>query len=609
MPKIKLSGLVSDIKGSANGSVFARNSGGLYFRNQPSKKPKQTAKAVRSQIKWGALASKWRTLTNEQRTAWNQSVSSFPKKNVWGDDRKRSGFELFMQLNRLRLTANAGILLVPPTPKGMPQFNEPFVATPNVFMNTANIYLKWGAGIPNRFNYSLASYSAWGFSSNPLKNSPSVNLKEFNKNEIWENVDKQLEGYGSPVIIPTNGEDSAFLVRGQFSTFKQSGVKASELPTGYVKDDVTGQVIPLSGFGNTNVNTWIYMFSNNGEDYFLDLQYSDGTVMAHKRYKIPKCFSYPAFSLYIAVDFTKTDASFCMINNSVAELEVDVLIALEDLPSSWNLGMLPRIQGVDPNTGEVVTVVRNAIAGQDIVFSKADPNKLDNFVDIMGYNTGAYNYNLFLTPMMEDGYISYGSVNIKESVKIPFFGGIKNAFMEAPIQKTPFLCLLDFVAPDEDILYVFSVVPPSSPGLTSGGHRYQTFYKTPSEKFCTFCFAKALESQFGEFIKNSQILLSFKAIRISTGETSGDIPLPLATAGPTYTSSTERSGCPHVGGDCQNQHVTCCPGEVCMNDNCIGVPYNPAYINSGNNEDGGETPPPEPQVKFKPGSELSRSVN
>jgi hypothetical protein len=32
MPKVKFTALVSDMKGKANGSVFASNNGGTYFR-------------------------------------------------------------------------------------------------------------------------------------------------------------------------------------------------------------------------------------------------------------------------------------------------------------------------------------------------------------------------------------------------------------------------------------------------------------------------------------------------------------------------------------------------------------------------------------------------
>jgi hypothetical protein len=99
MPKIKLSALISDIKGKSNGSVFSKNKSGVYFRNNPSGGGKKSAKWDRQKSILGSLASQWKDLSTAQKEAWNDAVTSYQTTNAFGDIRIPSGYELFMRLN------------------------------------------------------------------------------------------------------------------------------------------------------------------------------------------------------------------------------------------------------------------------------------------------------------------------------------------------------------------------------------------------------------------------------------------------------------------------------------------------------------------------------
>jgi hypothetical protein len=105
MPKIKLSALVSDIKGKSNGSVFSKNKSGVYFRNNPSGGGKKSVKWDKQKSLLGSLSTQWKSLTPAQQEAWNDAVTNYQTTNAFGDLRIPSGYELFMRLNGSLLSA------------------------------------------------------------------------------------------------------------------------------------------------------------------------------------------------------------------------------------------------------------------------------------------------------------------------------------------------------------------------------------------------------------------------------------------------------------------------------------------------------------------------
>lgn len=142
MPKIKLSALASDIKGKSQGSVFSTNSGGTYFRNNPSGGGRKTAQSAAQKNRFGSLATRWKALTNEQRTQWRESASAYPTINAFGDSRIPSGYELFMRLNGVLVSNDLPLLTVPGTSREIPLIEGIDIISPDLWMFTPNRQFK-----------------------------------------------------------------------------------------------------------------------------------------------------------------------------------------------------------------------------------------------------------------------------------------------------------------------------------------------------------------------------------------------------------------------------------------------------------------------------------
>lgn len=133
MPKIRLSALATDIKGKSGGSVFSTNSGGTYFRNNPSGGGRKSNRWDLQKGKFAAVARAWRNLTNAQQTAWNNAVSDYPTVNAFGEPRIPSGYELFMRLNGTLISAGIDPISVPGEKRSLPSFGNVDVVTSDFF--------------------------------------------------------------------------------------------------------------------------------------------------------------------------------------------------------------------------------------------------------------------------------------------------------------------------------------------------------------------------------------------------------------------------------------------------------------------------------------------
>jgi len=120
MPKIRLSALATDIKGKSGGSVFSTNSGGTYFRNNPSGGGKQSNVWNLRKSQFAALSSSWRNLTRLQIDAWNAVAPEYPTVNAFGEPRIPSGFELYMRLNSVLVAHDCATIVLPLSPEAFP---------------------------------------------------------------------------------------------------------------------------------------------------------------------------------------------------------------------------------------------------------------------------------------------------------------------------------------------------------------------------------------------------------------------------------------------------------------------------------------------------------
>jgi hypothetical protein len=134
MPKVKFTALVSDMKGKANGSVFASNNGGTYFRTNKTGGGRKSNAWNTQKAGFADLSSMYRALTVEQQQAWKDARSLYPTTNAFGEPRIPTAFELFMRLNGKLLAAGLDLISVPQTPREFPDYAAIKIAIPDSYL-------------------------------------------------------------------------------------------------------------------------------------------------------------------------------------------------------------------------------------------------------------------------------------------------------------------------------------------------------------------------------------------------------------------------------------------------------------------------------------------
>lgn len=119
MAKIKLSALVSEMRGKLNGSVFSKNRGGAYIRTKVTPVNPQSLAQGLVRATLTNLSQAWRGLTEAERLAWCGAVSSFTGTDIFGDIKTPSGINLFNKLNLNLATIGVAPINLPPLPQSV----------------------------------------------------------------------------------------------------------------------------------------------------------------------------------------------------------------------------------------------------------------------------------------------------------------------------------------------------------------------------------------------------------------------------------------------------------------------------------------------------------
>lgn len=102
MAKIKFGMMMTDARGKLGGQVFSKNRSGAYVRTKVTPVNPRSISQQANRSLLGSLSSLWSGLTDVQRNAWNGSVETWQKTNVFGDLQKPTGKNLFTSLNKVR---------------------------------------------------------------------------------------------------------------------------------------------------------------------------------------------------------------------------------------------------------------------------------------------------------------------------------------------------------------------------------------------------------------------------------------------------------------------------------------------------------------------------
>jgi hypothetical protein len=118
MAKVKFGIGPADIRGKINGSVFARNRGGAYVRTKVTPLNPQTSAQVAARSLLTGLAQNFRSLSQDQITAWNNAVTQWQTTDVFGDLVSPTGLALYVRLNANIQNGGGTPISTPPSPVG-----------------------------------------------------------------------------------------------------------------------------------------------------------------------------------------------------------------------------------------------------------------------------------------------------------------------------------------------------------------------------------------------------------------------------------------------------------------------------------------------------------
>lgn len=124
MAKIKFTAFLADMRNKLNGSVFARNRGGAYVRTKVTPLNPQSVRQVAARNLLTSLAQNFRSLTQEQITAWNEAVTQWQTTDIFGDLVSPTGLALYVRLNANISNAGGTLLTSPPAPVGAEGLTE-----------------------------------------------------------------------------------------------------------------------------------------------------------------------------------------------------------------------------------------------------------------------------------------------------------------------------------------------------------------------------------------------------------------------------------------------------------------------------------------------------
>lgn len=128
------SALVTSVSGSIGGMTGARNKGGMYFRARSIPVNPATTYQVAVRNAMANLVVRWGdVLTQTQRDQWDTYAVNTPLVNALGDSVNRSGQQMFLRGNVVRL--QQGLALAD---DGPPNYNLGEFTAPTFTIDTAN---------------------------------------------------------------------------------------------------------------------------------------------------------------------------------------------------------------------------------------------------------------------------------------------------------------------------------------------------------------------------------------------------------------------------------------------------------------------------------------
>lgn len=118
MAKVKFGFGIAEVRNKLGGSVFARNRGGSYVRTKVTPLNPQSGAQVSARNLLTSLAQAFRSLSQDQITAWNNAVTQWQTTDIFGDLVSPTGLALYVRLNANITNAGGTVIDTPPSPVG-----------------------------------------------------------------------------------------------------------------------------------------------------------------------------------------------------------------------------------------------------------------------------------------------------------------------------------------------------------------------------------------------------------------------------------------------------------------------------------------------------------
>lgn len=555
MPKIKLSGLVSDIKGKANGSVFARNNGGLYYRNNPSGGGQKTAKWAKAKAKFSSMSGKWRNLSPSEKLAWNNATSNYPTVNAFGDPRTPTGYELFMKLNQTLFNLGKPINTLPPIPKSFTSIGDTYLLTSDSFLFTPEHgYAPYNCQMDEYEEVELPG--------------PCDDLDEDATDYEWENC----WWHPSAKIINTFSaqSDAEAVIFSQLNVFNPLCVITT----------AEDKRIPINHntFSNDYLNFYIVMDDPSAP--ILKFELKDLAAKWTGEFPIdPIEFGKPYRFTFVLNRKTSVESKAFIGAKEVFLLNETKLSDMKSL-----VGIrFDFIPGVDNNPSPSMI--------QHSVLSSFTPTLQDIGKIVRGYILPNMDYLFQYEPNKEGKFKNWGTKSLSSTSGGPVTNNLNNSFVKRDWGVSPWLQVTSVSEKGLDEEIIVNTSPMGSAGRTGTRSGFQRVAIVSDSKEGLSDVGLSFKENFGAVINDSFIQSNVQILNTSTGQLSAPTKIEFGYA------QDEAGPFPDLLCSVTND---CPEGFVCSNGVCV------PELQASKKE---PKPTNNKNVKFKAGSELASSVN
>lgn len=547
MPKIKLSALATDIKGKAGGSVFARNSGGLYFRDNPSGGGRKTPKWAAARSAFASLAGQWRNLTDAQKNAWNAAVDNYNTTGAFGDVRVPSGYELFMRLNGPLNKLGLPLLDVPQAPQPLPEIGNMSLTTiPDFLFTPYHGYAPFGYGLAN----ACSNVQDCDRPGMECVNGECI----FNPDGSVIKSDLDLTGadlitYTGLFVIP----ESAWTTVGP------------------------GEIISLTkGSDPTDAQLHFALGKSDGQNVQLGVLMSDGTNTGQAESTDFVLQRDTPVRFTVVLDPTDFSATRFWVNQDSVEKDSESEPASPLDLSAIPFDVLPKLLTEKyPILIQDTRMFTNALSTSEL-------GKL-----IYGYSVDGALIHLGYEKSKNASFENYGSLDPSNFGSGPYSPNVSKTYPPQDFNVKPWLLLFSDVQGSANEVLVFKTTNPSSGGKIGNRVGYRRIGVQDWDGVQFFEFGKGFIDEFGAVINNSTIQVEVQTLNTETGQMSEATQIQ-------FVSNAYGIG-PNSQLGCQSD-ADCSGGGSCIDGTCVDF-----------GENGDDDKPP--RGKFKAGAELSKGVN